>query len=164
MHGRTVLGRTWWQWGQPAHRWAGPRAWWPWPWPGARSGRPVWPREKAKDAKGTLTRLWGYVWRQRKSLLLVVVLIAISTGLGVLGPWLQGLAIDTYIANKDIPGLGRLALVMIGVSVLAASTAWFEQYVMAAAARPPFVTCVRICLRSSRRCRCASSIATLTAS
>ena len=80
-------------------------------------------------------RLWGYVWRQRKSLSLVVVLIAISTGLGVLGPWLQGLAIDTYMANKDIPGLGRLALAMIGVSLLAASTAWFEQYVMAAAAQ-----------------------------
>ena len=52
--------------------------------PGGRFG----PVEKAKDAKGTLMRLWGYVWRQRKSLSVVVVLITNNTGLGVLGPWL----------------------------------------------------------------------------
>ena len=93
------------------------------------------PVEKPKDAKGTLLRLWSYVWRQRKALALVVVFIAISTGLGVLGPWLQGLAIDNYIVNKDIAGLGRLALLLIGVSATAATTAWLEQYVMAEAAQ-----------------------------
>ncbi|MCU0520772.1 MAG: ABC transporter ATP-binding protein/permease [Anaerolineae bacterium] len=99
--------------------------------PGGRFG----PIEKPKNAKRTLLRLSGYVWRQRKLLSFVLILIAISTGLGVLGPWLQGLAIDTYMANKDIPGLGRLALTMIAVSAVAASSAWFEQYIMAAAAQ-----------------------------
>ena len=93
------------------------------------------PTEKAKDAKGTLRRLVGYVMRQRKALTLVVLLTAIATALGVLGPYLQGQAIDIYMANGDVAGLGRLVLAMLGVSVVSAFASWLQRYVMASASQ-----------------------------
>jgi len=93
------------------------------------------PTEKAKDAKGTLRRLVGYVMRQRKALTLVVLLTAIATALGVLGPYLQGQAIDIYMANGDVAGLGRLVLAMLGVSVASAFASWLQRYVMASASQ-----------------------------
>ncbi len=59
---------------------------------------------RAKDTQGTLQRLWGYLRRQRLLLAVVVVLVLANTGLGLLGPYLFGRAIDKYILTHDLPG------------------------------------------------------------
>ena len=69
--------------------------------------------EKAKDPRKALTRLVGYLKPYTTSLLLVLLLIVISSLLGLAGPYLLGKAIDTYIANKDIAGLIHIALLML---------------------------------------------------
>ena len=102
--------------------------------PGGPHGR-FGPVEKAKDAKGTMLRLWVYVWAQRKALVWVIILVAIGSGLGVLGPWMMGRAIDLYITQGDLHGLGILAGEMVGVYAVAALATWFQSYVMAAAAQ-----------------------------
>ena len=107
------------------------------PGPGHGPGGPgrFGPVEKAKDAKGTMLRLWAYVWAQRKALVWVVILVAIGSGLGVLGPWMMGRAIDGYITTGDLRGLAILCGEMVGVYAVAALATWLQSWVMAAAAQ-----------------------------
>jgi ATP-binding cassette subfamily B protein len=69
--------------------------------------------EKAKNARGTLGRLVHYFGNFRNQLLLVFGFIVVYTVLGLLGPYLMGLAIDGYIATKDLSGLARIAGFML---------------------------------------------------
>ncbi len=93
------------------------------------------PKERAKDIRGTLLRLWDYLKKQGWGLGSIVILVAVSSGLGLLGPYLMGKAIDEYILTNDIPGLGRLLLLMLAVYVVGASINWVEAYLMSAVAQ-----------------------------
>ena len=85
----------------------------------------------AKDTRATLRRLWTYLKQQRFSLFAVFVLVAVSTLLGTLGPYLMGRAIDKYIIPGDIPGLARIALLMAGIYVVTSAMMWGQTYLMA---------------------------------
>ncbi len=74
--------------------------------------------EKARNPKGALERLVGYLGPHRLPLALVVGLIILSSLLGLCGPYLMGQAIDRYIGGKDLPGLLKIALLMLGAYVL----------------------------------------------
>ncbi|HEY3340905.1 MAG TPA: ABC transporter ATP-binding protein, partial [Anaerolineae bacterium] len=87
--------------------------------------------EKAKNVSATLARLWLYLRRQSASLIIVVVLVAINTALGVAGPYLMGQAIDIYIGKGDLPGLAHLLSIMIGINLLSAVLTWFQEYLAA---------------------------------
>jgi ATP-binding cassette subfamily B protein len=91
--------------------------------------------EKAKDRRGTVRRLWRYLKRQAVGLSGVVLLVIVTTGFGVLGPYLLGKAIDTYILIRDLSGLARIAVLMIGIYILTSLTTWLQIYVMAGVAQ-----------------------------
>ena len=91
--------------------------------------------QKAKKVRGTLFRLWSYVQREKVRLSGVVLLVTVTTAVGVTGPYLMGLAIDGYMLKHDAAGLTRIALLMLGVYVLTAFTTWFQTYLMAAVAQ-----------------------------
>ena len=93
------------------------------------------PVEKPKDAKGTLLRLAAYVWQQRAALIWVFLLVIVTSGLGVLGPFLMGLGIDRYIIEQDLPGLARLAMLMVAVYAISAAAQFAQQYIMAEASQ-----------------------------
>jgi len=93
------------------------------------------PKERAKDIHGTLRRLWDYLRRQGWGLGIIVILVTISSALGLLGPFFMGKAIDDFILTNDIPGLGRLLLLMFGVYLAGASINWVEAYLMSAVAQ-----------------------------
>ena len=90
---------------------------------------------RAKDVQGTMRRLWGYLKRQKWLLIGTVALVALSSGLALLGPYLMGLAIDTYILKGDLPGLARTALLMIGTYGASSLATWLQLYVMASVAQ-----------------------------
>ena len=90
--------------------------------------------EKSKDTKGTLLRLWGYIKRQRWVLVAVGALVVITTIVGLLGPYLMGKAIDTYITRNDLPGLARLLGWMLVTYVVGAAGTWLQTYLMAGVA------------------------------
>src|SRR5690606_1550915 len=90
---------------------------------------------RAKDAQGTLLRLWSYLRRQSAALIAVVLLVAASSGLNLVGPYLLGRAVDDYIIPGDLPGLARIALIMLSVYLLAAFFSWLQIYLIAAAAQ-----------------------------
>ncbi len=78
-----------------------------------RPGRPG-KIEKAKNPRGALTRLATYLLPHGAKLALVAVLIVSYSILGLCGPYLMGRGIDGFIARRDIPGLGRIVLLMLG--------------------------------------------------
>lgn len=95
--------------------------------PGGHFGRPV---ERAKDVRGTLQRLLRYLLRYRWALVLVVILVAAATALGVLGPYLMGRAIDDYILRGDLPGLVKMLGLMALTYLAASAVAWLQTYIM----------------------------------
>ncbi len=68
---------------------------------------------RAKDPRGTLTRLATYFGEFRAGLYLVGASIVIYTLLGLVGPYLMGVALDRFIALRDGSGLARIALLML---------------------------------------------------
>ncbi|NLD73132.1 MAG: ABC transporter ATP-binding protein, partial [Chloroflexi bacterium] len=89
----------------------------------------------ARDARGTLWRLVGYVGAQRATLLGTIGLVIVTSLLGLAGPFLLGRAIDTYIPAGDLQGLARLAALMMALYVVDAAAAWLQSYLMAAVAQ-----------------------------
>jgi ATP-binding cassette, subfamily B, multidrug efflux pump len=82
-----------------------------------RGGRPG-KIEKAADPRRAMLRLVRYLLPHRASIALVVGLILFSSVIGLLGPYLMGVAIDRFIGAKDLPGLLRLVLLMLGSYLL----------------------------------------------
>lgn len=93
------------------------------------------PTERAAKVGETLLRIWRYLRRQRWLLVATFFLVATGSGLGLLGPFLMGRAIDLYILQGDLPGLARNALLMIAVYVISSFARWGETYVMAGASQ-----------------------------
>jgi len=91
--------------------------------------------QKSRDTRGTLTRLWGYLRRQRGTLIATALLVIVASSLDLLGPYLMGQAIDVYMAQGDLPGLARLCGWMIAVYVAASAGTWLQTYLMAAVAQ-----------------------------
>ncbi len=93
------------------------------------------PQESARNRRGTLRRLWGYLGRRGWSLGLVAILVAVGSGLDVLGPYLMGRAIDEFITQHDLAGLGRLVWAMAGVYLTSSAVSYGQAYLMAAVAQ-----------------------------
>ncbi len=91
--------------------------------------------KRARDPRGTIRRVWEYLRQQRLALAVAAVLVVVSTGLNLLGPYLLGQAIDRYILRGDQPGLARLCLLMLGVYALTSLATYLQSYVMAGAAQ-----------------------------
>jgi ATP-binding cassette subfamily B multidrug efflux pump len=77
--------------------------------------------EKPKNARATLARLLGYFRRFRLVLLAVAVCVVVYTGLGLVGPYLMGVALDRFIGAGDATGLSRIAAVMLAAYLLNAA-------------------------------------------
>ena len=77
---------------------------------GGPGQRPV---EKARNPQQALARLLPYLKPFRLSLTVVIVCVVAYTLLGLIGPYLMGLAIDRYISGGDAQGLRNLALLML---------------------------------------------------
>jgi ATP-binding cassette subfamily B protein len=91
--------------------------------------------ERAKDTSGTVRRLWSYLARQQRALIVTAVLVLASTILSVIGPYLLALAIDRYVNTGDTAGLLWISLLMLLVYALTSLCTWLQSYVMAGAAQ-----------------------------
>ena len=74
--------------------------------------------EKAKDPRLAMARLLKYLVPYKLSLILVTGFVLVFSLLGLGGPYLMGVAIDRFIGGKDIPGLIRTAVLMLGAYLL----------------------------------------------
>lgn len=87
--------------------------------------------QKSKNTKAVLLRLWGYIRRQKWVLVGTAILVVITSIVQLLGPYLMSLAIDSYIATGNLPGLARLLGLMIATYVLGSLGTWLQTYLMA---------------------------------
>jgi len=87
--------------------------------------------EKPKDMKGTLSKILQFFAPARIQLIIVMVLVIAYTLAGLLGPYLLGVAIDEYIVPGDLPGLTRIALLMLGVYLISVFLEFFANWIMA---------------------------------
>ncbi len=74
--------------------------------------------ERAARPRETLQRLAAYFSRFRAGVAFVAACVVIYTLMGIVGPYLMGVAIDRFIAAQDTAGLERVALVMLGAFAL----------------------------------------------
>ena len=87
--------------------------------------------EKAQDARQALMRLIIYLKPYRAYLLLVLFLVLIYTVLGLVGPYLMGVAIDDFIATKNPSGLARIAVLMLIVYLAGSGFEALSNWMMA---------------------------------
>jgi ATP-binding cassette subfamily B protein len=81
------------------------------------------------DPRATLLRLWHYLRRQRWQLVAVLLLVLLTTVLGLLGPLLWGMAADRIVA-LDLTGLARIALLMLATYVALSAATWLQTVLM----------------------------------
>ncbi|MGM9921343.1 MAG: ABC transporter ATP-binding protein [Bhargavaea sp.] len=71
--------------------------------------------ERPNNWKDVLLRIWRLVDEQRALLIAVLVLVALSSGLSILGPYLVGHIVDEYIVAGRFGGFGRMVILLIAV-------------------------------------------------
>jgi ATP-binding cassette subfamily B protein len=74
--------------------------------------------EKARDPRRALKGLLRYLGPYKVGLSLVFIFVLIYTFLGLIGPYLMGLAIDRFISTRQAAGLASIALWMLVVYLL----------------------------------------------
>ena len=69
--------------------------------------------KRAKNMGATIKRIWNYLSQQKYMLFLIIFMVLASSGLGLLGPYMIGMAIDDYIVTQEAAGLGALLIALI---------------------------------------------------
>src|SRR5512136_1370535 len=69
--------------------------------------------EKARDPRNALIRLLPYLNPYKVTMIIVFGCVVIYTLLGLVGPYLMGVAIDRFITPQQPEGLGLIALLML---------------------------------------------------
>ncbi len=87
--------------------------------------------EKAQDPHKALLRLLPYLKPFKTALWIVLASVIVYTVLGLIGPYLMGVAIDRFIAGKDPVGLGRVSLLMLLVYLLSNIFQGISNWIMA---------------------------------
>ena len=105
------------------------------------------PKQKAKDFKGTLRRLAGYLRPHQSALIVVVIAGALGTVFQVIGPKLLGLMttkiFEGYLAKAaNVPGasidfgyVGRMLTLLVGLYIVGNAFNYLMQFLMAGIAQ-----------------------------
>jgi ATP-binding cassette, subfamily B, multidrug efflux pump len=97
-------------------------------------------KAKPNHSFATIKRLWEYLSRKKGLFILVMMMVVISTGLGLLGPVLLGKAIDDYIVSGDTHGLLILLASLVFVYVSYAVASFLQNYWMIGIAQKTIYT------------------------
>ncbi len=84
-----------------------------------------------KTKRETLFRLFKYLFGYKRTIAVVMLLMAASTAIVLMNPIILERAIDVHIANKDSEGLIRLGIVGITLNVLLILLIKLRMYLMA---------------------------------
>jgi ATP-binding cassette, subfamily B, multidrug efflux pump len=95
-----------------------------------RGGRPG-VIEKAQNPRKALSRLLGYLAPHKRSMGLVILYVVLFSVLGLVGPYLMGVAIDKFIGGKDVPGLAWAAILMFAAFLLSNFFQTIANWIMA---------------------------------
>ncbi|WP_342431527.1 ABC transporter ATP-binding protein [Neobacillus sp. FSL H8-0543] len=105
------------------------------------------PVQKAKDFKGTLKKLIGYLKPFKFKLLAVLIAAIFSTVFAIVSPKIMGKATTKLFEGlmmklNDVPGakidfdyIGQIVLLLIGLYILSAAFSYIQQFIMAGVAQ-----------------------------
>lgn len=125
---------------RPGGRPAGPRH------PGGHPGQMM-PAEKAKDFKGSLKRLLGYLRPRRVTLAVIFLMAILSTLFSIVSPKILGKATTKLFegviakmkglpdASIDFNYITQILLILIGLYLFSAAFSYIQQYLMAGVAQ-----------------------------
>ena len=88
------------------------------------------PAEKPENVREVILRLWHYLGRYRAGLLWVALLVAGSTALTLVNPYLIGIALDRCIEPGRMQHLAGIVLVMIATHTLSSLGTWAQTVLM----------------------------------
>ncbi|MBM7619862.1 ATP-binding cassette subfamily B protein [Bacillus tianshenii] len=88
------------------------------------------PKPKAKDWKGTIKRVWMYLGERKGLLAMVLLMVLASSALGLLGPFIVGMAIDNYIVERDSSGLINVLIGLVFIYIFYSLSTWLQNYWM----------------------------------
>lgn len=97
-------------------------------------------KSKAKDWIGTIKRIWKYLSASKGLLILVLLMVIISSILGLVGPFLIGIAIDKYIIEKDTSQLFFLLIWLVVVYIFYSVSMWLQNIWMVSIAQKTVFT------------------------
>lgn len=86
--------------------------------------------KKARDATGTIKRIWSYLAQEKMMLTLVIFAVVVSSGLALLGPYLIGMAIDDYIVTQNGTGLAMLLIWLVIIYLFHSLSIFLQNYWM----------------------------------
>lgn len=100
--------------------------------PGGPGGMFLGKKEKAKNTKETLKRLWGYLKEQERPLVAVAFLVLAGTGLSLSGPYLIGRAVDVMVGKGkvDFDSLAWYIGMLLAVHTTSTAASWVQTYMM----------------------------------
>lgn len=78
----------------------------------------------------TVKRIWSYLSSAKFTIGFVLILVATSTVMALLAPYLLGYAIDHYLIDYDPPGLLRLLILLALVYLTMAASTWLQHFLM----------------------------------
>jgi len=87
-------------------------------------------KKRAKNSKVTIKRIWQYLAKEKGMLTLVVLMVLVSTVMGLLGPLLVGIAIDAFITQRALDGFGILLISLVSVYLLQSAAIFLQNYWM----------------------------------
>lgn len=99
------------------------------------------PKKKLpQNWSGTLRKIWRYCSVHKGLLVLIFLMVLISSSLGLLGPYLLGVAIDRFVVSSNSDGLILLLLLLAGTYVLFSLSSWLQNYWMIGVAQKTVYT------------------------
>ncbi|MBS3680428.1 ABC transporter ATP-binding protein [Ornithinibacillus massiliensis] len=87
-------------------------------------------KKRAKNTWGTIKRIWSYLAREKAKLWFVIFMVLISSAMSLLGPFMVGKAIDDFIVDREVAGLGMLIIGLLFVYLLHSSSVFLQNYWM----------------------------------
>ena len=78
----------------------------------------------------TVKRILPYLASNKGMLIAVLFMVVVSSALGLLGPYLVGVAIDNYIVTKNSEGLLSLLYGLLAVYIFYSLSMWLQNYWM----------------------------------
>jgi ATP-binding cassette, subfamily B, multidrug efflux pump len=86
--------------------------------------------QKKRNWIETLKRIWMFLADRKGLLMLVLLMVVVSSALGLLGPFLVGMGIDEFIVTKDSDGLITMLLFLVGIYIVHSVAIFFQNYWM----------------------------------
>ena len=87
-------------------------------------------KEQKKSTLAALKKLIDLIQEEKRTLILATIIILINAGLSLLGPYLIGHTIDTYIQSKQFDGVIRYSVILLGMYMVAFVTNYLQMKMM----------------------------------